>query len=106
MTMNYTSPEQVKQQIEKQAAIILDIREEYEYEICSIASIKIPMAEVTVRVNELPSDKNVVVMCKSGKRAEAVANMLITEQSMTNVSIMEGGILAWIDKVEPNLEIY
>ena len=104
--MNYTSPEQVKQQIQSQSAIILDIREEYEYEICSISSIKIPMADVDGRVNELPSDKNIVVMCRSGKRAEALANMLITEHDMNNVSVMEGGILSWIEKVEPHLEAY
>jgi rhodanese-related sulfurtransferase len=44
-------------------------------------------------------------MCRSGKRAEAVANILSTDFNRSNVVILEGGILAWKENVEPTLNI-
>lgn len=84
---------------------IIDIREPYEYEACNIGSVHIPMGEICERIDELPKDKNIVIMCRSGKRAEAVANILMTEYSMTNISILEGGILAWKENIDNTLDI-
>lgn len=104
--MKFISAENAKLQLDEGECVILDVRETYEHQICSIASIQIPMAEVSQRVNELPTDQLIIVMCKTGKRAEAVANLLITEFGFSNVSVLEGGIFAWIDNNEPHLEKY
>lgn len=92
--------------IQKKELVLLDIREAYEYEICSIEAIQIPMAQVSSRVNEVPSDIEVAVMCRSGKRADALANFLVTEYNRSNISVLEGGILAWIEKFDTHLETY
>jgi adenylyltransferase/sulfurtransferase len=63
------------------------------------------MGEVCERIAELPQDKNIVIMCRSGKRAEAVANLLMTDFSMSNVYILDGGILAWKDQVDNTLDL-
>lgn len=86
--------------------IILDVREQYECDICSIEALQIPMDELFNRLNEIPTDKMIAVMCRSGKRAEAVANILITEHNFKNVVVMDGGILAWIEKYATHLELY
>lgn len=83
---------------------IVDIRERYEYEFGNIGSVNIPMGEVFKRLEELPKDKHIVFMCKSGKRASALVNLLITEFHLENCSIMEGGIEAW-QQVIPDLTI-
>jgi len=44
-------------------------------------------------------------MCRSGKRAEAVANILMTDYSISNVYILDGGILAWKDQIDSTLDI-
>jgi sulfur-carrier protein adenylyltransferase/sulfurtransferase len=85
---------------------ILDIREPYEFEICSIKSVHIPMGEVNTKVNEIPRNEKVVVMCKSGNRAQALTNFLEKEHSFTNLEVLEGGILAWIEEVDTHLEAY
>ena len=82
---------------------IVDIREKYEYDFCNINCLNIPMAELCNRIAELPKDQTVVVMCKSGKRASALANLLTVDYNITNVVVMEGGIEAWRDQVEPTL---
>lgn len=84
---------------------IVDVREPYEYAVANIGSIHIPMGEICDRVAELPSDKNIVIMCRSGKRAEAVANVLITDHSMMNIYILDGGILAWKEQIDSTLDL-
>jgi rhodanese-related sulfurtransferase len=90
----------------KATVTILDIRECYEYEICNINSLHIPMGEINTRYSEIPTDIQVVVMCKSGKRAEALTNLLETEYNFTNLYVLEGGILSWIKQVDTQLEVY
>ena len=104
--MKYSSIEEICSEVEAGKMIILDVRDQYEFDICSIESLHIPMDELFGRLNELPSDKGIAVMCRSGKRAEAVANILTTEHEVKNVVVMEGGILAWIEKYATHLETY
>jgi adenylyltransferase/sulfurtransferase len=84
---------------------IIDIREPYEYAACNIGSTHIPMGDLCDRLTELPSTKNVVIMCRSGKRAEAMANLLTTDFEMNNIWILEGGILAWKEQVDQTLDL-
>ncbi|MEN9997551.1 MAG: hypothetical protein RI922_541 [Bacteroidota bacterium] len=84
---------------------IIDIREPYEYDLANICSKHIPMGEINHRIDELPKDKNIVVMCRSGKRAEAVANLLMTDYSLSNVYILDGGILAWKENIDNTLDL-
>ena len=68
---------------------IIDVREPYEYEACNIGSTHIPMGDIPSRVEDLPKNTNIVIMCRSGKRAEAVANLLVTDFSLTNVYCLD-----------------
>lgn len=104
--MEYISPEELKVKLEIEGLTLLDVREPYELEICEIGGVHIPMAEVASRVSEFEKAPGVVVMCRSGKRAEAVANLLVSELNVPNVMILEGGILAWINEMDSTLEAY
>jgi len=84
---------------------IIDIREPYEYAVCNIGSKHIPMGDLCDRLAELPSTKNLVIMCRSGKRAEAMANLLTTDFEMNNIWILDGGILAWKEQVDQTLDL-
>lgn len=91
---------------ESDSWIILDIREGYELEICSIAATHIPMAEIAERHTELDKSKNIVVMCKTGKRAEAVANLMECDYGFSNIYMLDGGIMNWIAEIDTQLETY
>ena len=84
---------------------IIDIREPYEYAAANIGSTHIPMGEICNRTTELPTHSNIVIMCRSGKRAEAVANILMTEFSIPNVFVLDGGILAWKEQIDATLDL-
>jgi len=85
---------------------IIDIREQYELDICKIDALHIPMADVQKRISEIPLDIPVVILCRSGKRASALVNLLVAEYNMKNICVLEGGILAWIKEVDNQLETY
>lgn len=105
--MEYISAVDLSRKLQNQEEIIiLDVREPYEHVICKIEAIHIPMNEVIQRVAELPQNKSIVVLCRTGKRAEAVANLLETEMKLSNISVLEGGIMEWIDKIDNQLEAY
>lgn len=74
---------------------VIDVREQWEYDEGHIPNITlIPMAEVPNRLSEIPTDKEVIVTCRSGNRSGQVVDFL-REQGFDNVHNMDGGILAW-----------
>jgi adenylyltransferase/sulfurtransferase len=80
---------------------LLDVREPNEYQINRIAgSTLIPLGEVPRRYAELASDREVVVLCKVGGRSAKAADYL-RSVGFRKVLNLKGGILDWIDKVDP-----
>lgn len=101
---------ELKRRIEEDEAppFILDVREEYEWEICNLGpqgATQIPMGEVLNRADELPGDREIVVYCRSGGRSARVVKQL-REAGFEGVYNLEGGILAWADEVDPSLQKY
>lgn len=90
----------------KDSLQLLDVREAYEFDICSIGGIKIPMDEVSNRISELNPKGLICVMCKTGKRAAAVANLLETDFGFTQVYVLEGGIMGYAEQVDGSIEKY
>jgi adenylyltransferase/sulfurtransferase len=85
---------------------LLDVREPYEYEICSIKGSKlIPLDELPDRVNELDTADEIVVHCHTGARS-AKAVMLLKELGFKKVKNLQGGIEAWSTQVDPNVPRY
>lgn len=75
--------------------ILLDVREQWEYDEGHIPDITlIPMGELPNRLQEIPTDKTVIVTCRSGNRSGQVTAFL-NDAGFDNVHNMSGGILAW-----------
>lgn len=85
---------------------ILDVREPHEVQICRIAnSIVIPLGEIPKRAQELDPKRELVVHCKVGGRsAKAVA--FLRENGYPQALNLKGGILEWINKVDPSQPKY
>ncbi len=99
--------EQLKDRLDGQEAfLVVDVREQREFEICRIpGSVLIPLGELPARLAELDGHDDVVVHCKSGARsAKAVA--LLRDRGYSQARNLRGGILAWIDRVDPTLPRY
>jgi sulfur-carrier protein adenylyltransferase/sulfurtransferase len=86
--------------------LILDVREPNEYQICRIpGSVLIPLGELPRRYAELPTDRDIVAHCKMGGRS-AKATEFLQSVGFKRVKNLKGGILDWIDKVDPSQPKY
>ncbi len=80
---------------DKTGKSFVDVRESGEYKSGHVAGMKnIPLSQFSRRLNEIPRDDEVYVMCRSGHRSMQAAKILkgAGYQNIVNVS---GGISAW-----------
>ena len=74
---------------------LIDVREQWEYDEEHIPGVTlIPMNSVPDRLDEIPTDKEGVVTCRSGNRSGQVTDYL-RQQGFDNVHNMSGGIVEW-----------
>ncbi len=80
---------------DREDVFVLDVREQWEYDEGHIPGVTlIPMGEVPARLAEIPTDREVIVTCRSGNRSGQVTDYL-RQAGFDNVHNMDGGILAW-----------
>ena len=78
-----------------QGAFILDVREPGEWAAGHIpGATLIPLGELSGRVEEVPTDKAVVVVCHSGNRS-AQGRDILRQAGHANVTSMAGGMTDW-----------
>ena len=82
---------------------LVDVREPYEVELCSIGGENIPLGSIVDRLDQVRKDVPVVVHCRSGARSAAVINALETRYGYTNLLNLKGGILAYGREVDQSL---
>ena len=99
--------EQLKARLDqREEPFILDVREPQEYQICNIpGSTLIPLGDLPSRLHELEGRGEMIVHCKSGVRS-AKAVKLLREAGFAQAKNLRGGILRWIDAVDPTLPKY
>jgi rhodanese-related sulfurtransferase len=75
-------------------ALLLDVREADEWDAGHAPEAQwIPMSEVQARIDELPRDRRIVAICRSGSRSRALAGALLgAGYDVVNV---DGGMRAW-----------
>ncbi len=101
------TPVELKQRMDKgDTVFVLDVREPNEYQINKIAgSTLIPLGELPRRYQELPKDVEIITQCKMGGRSQKALEFLRTV-GFTKVKNLKGGILGWIDTVDPTQPKY
>ena len=101
------TPLELKARLDRgEKPFILDVRNPEEIAICRIGgSTVIPLPDLPGRLGELDPAVPMVVHCKSGARsAKAIA--LLKGAGFGRLSNLKGGILAWIEDVDPSLPSY
>lgn len=84
---------------------LLDVREEWELGVASVPNVvHIPMGEIASRIGELDSNKETVVLCRSGRRSLEVAKYL--QRNGFRAINLAGGILAWSRDVDATIPTY
>ncbi|RME85310.1 MAG: rhodanese-like domain-containing protein [Caldilineae bacterium] len=88
-------PADVAALLDNPNVVIVDVREPWEYDQGHIpGATLIPLGSIPQRMSEIPRDKTVVAVCRSGNRS-AQATGYLREHGYDNVHNMLGGMLAW-----------
>jgi sulfur-carrier protein adenylyltransferase/sulfurtransferase len=86
--------------------LLIDVREPQEHQICRIPnSVLVPMADLADTVDRFPQGRDIVVYCKVGVRSARATDLLRTT-GFPAARNLAGGIIDWIDKVDPSQPKY
>lgn len=84
---------------------LIDVREPFEYEVSNLNGLNIPLGGVVIESDKVSKDKPVIIQCRSGKRS-AQAVMLLEQQGFDNLANLKGGIVAWKEEIDPEMDVY
>ena len=77
-------------------AFLLDVREQSEWNEGHISgAVLIPLAQLPTRLSEIPTDRDVLIICRSGNRS-AQARDQLRAAGFPNTTSIDGGMNAWI----------
>ena len=88
---------------------LLDVRSEREEAIASLdaTDLRITHTSVPERISEIPSDRDIVVYCRTGGRSAAVVRFLVQSGwDQERVLNLDGGIHLWSDTVDSDIVKY
>ena len=94
---SYPTEISVKEAYEKYqtGVFFLDVREDSEWDESHIPNNQhIPLGELESRLDEIPNDREIVVVCRSGNRSQ-VGRDLLKKAGFDQVTSMAGGIKDW-----------
>ena len=106
---NDVSVAQAKDMIDRGEVFILDVRRQDEFDAGHIngamllAVQDIPAQELNTKLQSLPSDRKILVYCRSGRRS-ALASDILVKNGFSQVYNMKEGIDSWINAGYPTVK--
>lgn len=96
MTLKTITPLEAKAWLDRNEAVLLDVREAAEYKATHIpGSHWIPLGQISAARLPRGHHKKILIHCQAGKRGEKACTTLMAEQSDLDVYNIEGGLNAW-----------
>ena len=90
------SSEQAVSLINKQNALVVDVRAQKDFTRVRIAnSVNIPANEIQNRLGELSKDRTIIVVDNSGNMS-AAASKLLRGVGFTKVYVLDSGLVGWM----------
>jgi len=82
-------------------ALIVDVREPNEYAQARVeGAVLLPLGQLNTRFSELPKDRKLLMMCRTGSRSQN-ATRFLNQQGYENATNISGGIVAWYNSDLP-----
>lgn len=92
----------VKEWLDKNEALIIDVREPGEYQAANIPGSKlIPLGSINRKQLPEAQGKKIVIHCQLGKRGGKACELLVNEDPTLDIYNLEGGISAWAEQGYP-----
>lgn len=105
MINEITVQELKKMKDEKADFFLLDVRDQFEYDIANLGGKLIPLINLPAHLSEIDPDQKIVVHCKMGGRSSRAAEYL-QQQGYKNVFNLKGGLIAWVNEIDPKMAKY
>ena len=100
------NPEELEEYLEFNNPVLLDVREQYEWDKCHIKhSTLMPMGQIMANIDILDKNKDIVIICHLGVRSMQVARYF-ESIGFKQVVNLKGGIDAWAKQIDPNMTQY
>ena len=85
---------------------LLDVREQWEYDLCRLDGATLaPLGTLQIKPPELDKEEPLVVYCHHGSRSK-MGCMILTSLGFKNTFTLTGGIDAYATEVDPSIEKY
>ncbi|MBI4365879.1 MAG: ThiF family adenylyltransferase, partial [Deltaproteobacteria bacterium] len=85
---------------------VLDVRETWELAVATLhGAVHIPHAELLERTDELPHDREIVLICRNGRRSLRALEQL-RAVGFTRLKHLHGGLTAWAQDIDPTMAMY
>jgi molybdopterin/thiamine biosynthesis adenylyltransferase/rhodanese-related sulfurtransferase len=105
-TIRSIEPETLNQMLKKKSKVLLlDVREPYENKVSNIGGLLIPLKSIGSQFGDIPRDRKVIVYCKTGKRSRQAIKKLQSEFGFDNLYNLDGGLIAWKERVDPEIKL-
>jgi adenylyltransferase/sulfurtransferase len=100
------TPVQLSEKLARGVDIVLiDVREPYEWNAGHLEQAQhIPMSQIEKRISEIPRDRDVVMICRSGSRSAHVQQHLL-QNGWNRVQNLVGGMARWAREVDPSVRV-
>ncbi len=106
-TIREIEPSQLAQRLQRGEKLeIIDVREPYEWQIGHIPGARlVPLGQIAEEIPRLDKRRETILYCKVGGRSMRAAQQL-ANAGVADVRNLAGGILRWIDEVDPTMPRY
>jgi sulfur-carrier protein adenylyltransferase/sulfurtransferase len=99
------TPTELAERISRGDVLLIDVREPYEWNAGHLETAQhIPLQQIPQRFGEIPKDRDVVMICRSGGRSEH-ARAFLANQGYTRVLNLVGGMGRWAQDVDPSVKV-
>lgn len=93
--------DEAKRRLDAGEALLVDVREPDEWHAGHVAgATHIPLGTIASRAATLPTDYEILVICRTGNRS-AMAQEQLERAGLTNVANVAGGVTAWAERGYP-----
>ena len=109
VTVPVITPTELKTRLDAgDVPLLVDVREYHEADIADLpdhGQVRIPTGEFPERYKELDRGRELVIYCRSGRRSDWAARILL-QNGYERVFNLKGGVLGWRNEVDPDLPAY
>lgn len=101
--VKHISPREAYDFVSQEKAIMIDVREKEEFEVEHVDLPDVllhPMPQIMERLQYIPNDRLIIVICAKGERSTKVARVL-EMQGFAQVANLDGGMKQWLKEALP-----